>query len=175
MARYYICPVTILFFVLTFVCSGNGAQAATKERYKKTIEKYAVPDVTLVNQNGVRVNLRTLLSSRRVIMIDFIFTTCTTICPVLSAGFASFQRKVGPDSKDVHLVSISIDPENDSPSKMKEYLKRYEGKPGWDFLTGSRKDIKAVLDAFQAYTVDKMYHMPLALLHSFRDDRWVRI
>ena len=167
--------VVILLSCLSSVFPGPEVQAAAREKYKRTIESYAVPDVTLVNQNGVKVNLRKLLDSRKVVMVDFIFTTCTTICPVLSAGFSSFQKRIGTDSENVHLVSISIDPEHDTPKRMKEYLKRYDAKPGWDFLTGTRKDIKKVLDALEAYTIDKMYHLPLALLHSSDDNRWVRI
>jgi protein SCO1/2 len=108
-------------------------------------------------------------------MVDFIFTTCTTICPVLSAGFSNFQRKMGPGLKDVHLVSISIDPENDSPKKLREYLKRYDAKPGWDFLTGSKADIDKVIKALDAYSITKMSHLPLALLYSSSARQWVRI
>lgn len=175
MPSHRLFPVVILFVALALVLPAKVVGAAARGKYKKTVENYAVPDVTLVNQNGAKVKLRTLLGSKKVVMVDFIFTTCTTICPVLSAGFANFQRKIGPDLKDVHLVSISIDPENDTPARLRDYLKRYDAKPGWDFLTGNRKDIKKVLDAFGAYTIDKMYHMPLALLHSSRDSRWVRI
>ena len=175
MARSKKFPFIIFFLVLTFVLWVGQVQAATKEKYKRTVENYIVPDIMLVNQDGVKVNLRTLLSSKKVVMVDFIFTTCTTICPVLSAGFSNFQKRIGSDSKNVHLVSISIDPEHDTPKKMKEYLKRYDAQPGWDFLTGTRKDIKMVLDALNAYTVDKMYHLPLALLHSSADSQWVRI
>ncbi|MDA8431629.1 MAG: SCO family protein [Nitrospiraceae bacterium] len=164
-----------VLLALALVFQIREADAAEGGKYKKTIENYGVPDVSLVNQNGASVKLRTLLASKQVVLVDFIFTTCTTICPVLSAGFANFQRKLGPAAKDVHLVSISIDPEHDTPARLREYLKRYDAKPGWDFLTGTRKDIKAVLDSFHAYTIDKMYHMPLALLHSARDNRWVRI
>jgi protein SCO1/2 len=166
--------LTILLLV-TLAIPGKEACAALRGKYKKTVESYIVPDVALVNQNGEKVNLRSLLCSKKVVMVDFIFTTCTTICPVLSAGFSNFQKKMGPDLKDVHLVSISIDPEHDTPKRMKEYLKRYDAKPGWDFLTGSRREIKKVLDTFGAYTIDKMYHRPLALLHSSHDSRWVRI
>jgi protein SCO1/2 len=165
----------ILLVALALVFQTKVVSAAAVGKYKKTVENYLVPDVTLVNQNGTKVKLRELLRSKKVVMVDFIFTTCTTICPVLSAGFANFQRKMGPEMKDVHLVSISIDPEHDTPARLKEYLKRYDAKPGWEFLTGSRKDIRKVLDAFQAYTIDKMYHLPLALLHSSSDNRWVRI
>jgi protein SCO1/2 len=165
----------IFLLLMTFVFPSTKIQAATKERYTRTFKSYVVPDVTLVNQNGAKVKLRSLLNSKKVVLVDFVFTTCTTICPVLSAGFSSFQKKIGPDSKDVHLVSISIDPENDTPKRMREYLKRYNAKPGWDFLTGSKTEIKKVLDALESYTLDKMYHLPLALLYSSPDNRWVRI
>jgi protein SCO1/2 len=166
---------TILLCLAANFLSVSMAHAARGE-YRRTIENYSVPDVTLVNQDGAKVKLRSLLSSKKVVMVDFIFTTCTTICPVLSAGFSSFQRKLGGDMTDVHLVSISIDPENDTPKKMKEYLKRYNAKPGWDFLTGSSSDIRKVLAAFDVSTTDdKMFHQPLALFHSARKGEWVRI
>ncbi|MBI5374965.1 MAG: SCO family protein [Candidatus Schekmanbacteria bacterium] len=150
-------------------------QFGTNEKYKRTIEKYAVPDVTLVDQNGKKVKLREILNSKKIVIVDFIFTTCTTICPVLSAGYVNFQRKVDTNTADVRLVSISIDPENDIPKKMNEYLKQYDAKPGWDFLTGSREDIDKVLTAFKALIPNKMSHIQLVLLHTPADDKWVRI
>ena len=176
-ARKTILSIISFFFIITFVFSGDKVQAAPPgEKYKRTIENYVVPDVTLVNQNGAKIKLRSLLSSKKVVLIDFIFTTCTTICPVLSAGFSNFQKKIGTDSENVHLVSISIDPENDTPKKMKAYLQRYKAKPGWDFLTGNPNDIKKVLGALKASTADnKMYHLPLAILHSSNAKQWVRI
>jgi protein SCO1/2 len=168
-------PFLIFFLVTALAFPGKAVQAETKEKYKRTVENYAVPDVTLVNQNGAKVKLRTLLNSKRVVMVDFIYTTCTTICPVLSAGFSNFQKKVGPGSKNVQLLSISIDPDNDTPKRLREYLKRYDAKAGWDFLTGAKDDIEKVVRALDAYASNKMYHLPLALLYSSSDNKWVRI
>jgi protein SCO1/2 len=165
----------IFLLVLAFVFSGREAQSETKEKYKRSVENYVVPDVMLVNQNGVRVNLGLLLNWKNAAMVDFIFTTCTTICPFLSAGYSNFQKKMGPDSNHVQLLSISIDPEHDTPTRLNEYLKRYEAKPGWDFLTGPRSDIEKVLKAFSAYTQNKMSHSQLVLLYSPGAKRWVRI
>lgn len=165
----------ILLIALSLVFTGKDVCAETKEKYTRTIVNYVSPEVMLVNQDGVKVKFSKLLNSKKVVMVDFIFTTCTTICPVLSAGFANFQKRIGPGSKDVHLVSISIDPENDTPKRLREYLKRYDAKPGWDFLTGSKTDIEKVVKALDAYTPNKMSHLPLALLHSSADNRWVRI
>jgi protein SCO1/2 len=75
----------------------------------------------------------------------------------------------------VHLVSISIDPENDTPKVLMEYLKRYRAKPGWDFLTGSRADIDKVMYAFNAYIPNKMSHYPLTLIRTPSDGKWIRI
>jgi protein SCO1/2 len=165
--------IFLLVAVLGF--SGKAAGADDSEDYIRTVENYVVPDVTLVNQDGKRVKIRSLLNSKKVVVVDFIYTTCTTICPVLSAEFVDLQDTLGPDSGNVHLVSISIDPENDTPKKMKEYLKRYDAKPGWDFLSGTRDDILRVIKAFNAYTPSKMAHLPLAILYSPADRNWVRI
>jgi protein SCO1/2 len=94
---------------------------------------------------------------------------------VLSAGFVNLQQKLGQNSSNVQLISISIDPENDTPKVMKEYLKRYRAKPGWDFLTGSREDINKVMHAFNAYIPNKMSHFPLTLIRNPQDGKWVRI
>src|SRR5512133_3230211 len=158
--------------ILQFDINPASAEAL---KYKRTIENYNMPDVTLINQNGARIKLKNLIDSDKPVVVDFIYGTCTTICPVLSAGYVNLQRKLGSNSANVHLLSISIDPENDTPKVMKEYLKRYRAQPGWDFLTGSRADIDKVMRAFDAYIPNKMYHYPLNLIRNPKDGKWVRI
>lgn len=145
------------------------------EGYERTIKEYKVPNVTLLNQDGKKVSLATLLDSGKPVIIDFIFTTCTTICPVLSAGFSNLRTELGENADKVQLISITIDPEHDRPEQMKEYLARFNAGEGWDFLTGSRDDIGRVLKAFDAFIVDKMSHEPLYLLRGPNSDEWVRI
>lgn len=174
---YKLTTKTGLFFLimtLTLACAAPKAGADTKT-YKQTVERYNMPDVTLIDQNGKRVRFKTLMESDKPVIVDFIFGTCTTICPVLSACFLNLQQKLGADSQKVHLVSISIDPENDTPKVMKDYLKRYRAKPGWDFLSGSRKDIDAVMRAFNAYIPNKMSHYALTLIRMPQDGSWSRI
>jgi protein SCO1/2 len=152
-----------------------GLWAQAPPPYKRTVESYAVPDVTLVNQAGTKVKLKALLDSGEPVILDFIFGTCTTICPVLSAGYANLQNKLPAESSKVHLVSISIDPENDTPKVMRDYLKRYRAKPGWDFLTGKREDIDKVMYAFNAYIPNKMSHYPLTIIREPKSGKWIRI
>ena len=164
-----------LTFLIIGALLGREVLAAKEIPYKRSLEKYEVPDVTLINQDGNKVQLKSLLLSDKPVLVDFVYTTCTTICPILSANFTNFQRQ--PIAKDgtYRLVSISIDPENDTPKAMKTYLDRYHAKPGWDFLTGSPEDIERVLKALDAKTQSKMDHYPLILIKSPSEDRWLRI
>ena len=152
-----------------------GQSEAADRKYKRSIENYTVPDVVLVNQHGKKVHFKSYIETDRPVILDFIYGTCTTICPVLSAGFTNLQRKLGPDAPKARLVSITIDPEHDTPHVMLEYLKRYRAGPGWDFLTGSRADIDRVMRAFNAYIPNKMSHYQLMLVRSPRDGKWTRI
>jgi protein SCO1/2 len=148
---------------------------AAESRYQRSVEHYTVPDVQLINQNGEKVALKTLLEIEQPVIVDFIYGTCTTICPVLSAGFANLQRKLIKEGRSVRLISITIDPEHDTPHIMKEYLERYRAQPGWDFLTGTRADIDTVMTAFNAYIPDKMSHYPLNMLRNPKDGSWIRM
>jgi protein SCO1/2 len=170
MRRSFLCVLA------AFCLHGTVEQSgAAEKKYRRTTENYVLPDIVLVNQDGKKVRLKSLESSDKPVIVDFIFGTCTTICPVLSVGYATLQQKLGADSQKVHLVSISIDPENDTTKIMKEYLKRYRAKPGWDFLTGSRSDIDKTMKAFNAYIPNKMSHYPLTLIKSPHEKGWTRI
>jgi protein SCO1/2 len=171
-----ICKLIAIIIVMIMCFPIAGACGSERPEYKRTVHGYVVPYVTLTNQDGQKVNLKSFLKQRdKVIIMDFIFGTCTTICPVLSASFVNFQNKLGLDAGKVQLVSISIDPEHDTPKVLKAYLKRYRAKPGWDFLTGNRENIERVTNAFGSYTPDKMQHYPLTFVYSPVQDVWFRI
>ena len=161
--------VVLLLMISIFV------QAADAPRFTRTEVEVEVPDVTLINQQGDEVGFREMVLGDRPVYVEFIFATCTTICPVLSAGFASMQRKLGDDREQVLLISITIDPEHDGPEELTKYLERYGARSGWDFLTGTREDIDSVEKAFDAYVPDKMSHQPLTFIRSPGSNTWVRI
>lgn len=160
---------TLLLILSTFSIAADPA------RYTRSVHEYTAPDVVLIDQDGQRVRFKDLLESDQPVVVDFIYGTCTTICPILSAGYSHLQRKLGSDSTEVQLVSITIDPEHDSPAVMKEYLEKHRARPGWTFLTGSRRDIERVMHAFDAFFRDKMDHQPLTFIRSPQDGRWIRL
>jgi protein SCO1/2 len=168
--------IRVFWCFFSMLLAGTAVPAsASQQKYQRSVENYVMPDVVMINQDGERVRLKKLLESDKPVLVDFIYGTCTTICPVLSAGFSNLQRKLGPEMDKVHLVSITIDPENDTPQILKDYLGRYRAKPGWDFLTGSRQDVNRVMNAFDSFFRDKMDHKPLTFIRSPEDGKWVRL
>jgi protein SCO1/2 len=166
----------LTLFLLLAAAVGAQGWAADNPRFTRDAVKVDIPAVTLVDQDGDRVDFRALTLSDKPVFVDFIFATCTTICPVLSAGYTSIQRKLGDGLLDrVTLVSITIDPENDGPEELTAYLNKYRAKPGWEFLTGTRDDIDRVMQSFDAYIPDKMSHKPLLFIRTPSDGSWVRL
>ena len=155
---------------------GGLLRGQSPAKYQRTAEAYKLPDITLLSQDRVKIQFKDVAASGRPVALALNYTTCTTVYPLIAAGFANLQRKLGPDAQKVWLISISIDPEYDTPELMKEYLQRYGAKPGWDFLTGSKKDVVSVMRAFDAYVADKMdKHTPLTFLWLPGENRWIRI
>ncbi len=160
-----------LFLVAAVAVPKESGPAFTRQ-----VVDISVPNLTLIDQDGNEVQLQDILRSDKPVLVDFIFATCTTICPILSAGFSSVQRKLGDSRSKVRLISITIDPEHDGPEQMREYLERYHAKPGWDFLTGTRTDIDRVMKSFGAFVADKMSHRPLVFIRApGAESTWVRL
>jgi protein SCO1/2 len=144
------------------------------EGYVRRTGRYSVPDVTLRNAYGAAVPLRSSLAGSAVIL-DFIFTTCETICPVTSLTFSQLQEALAQESEPVRLVSISIDPEQDTPAVLKAYGARFHAGPRWQMLTGSVQDSVLVQRAFEVYRGDKMNHQPVTLLRLRAGEPWLRL
>lgn len=161
--------------LLVFVASPLAASGEADVTYRRTVVRYEVPEVSLVNQDGARVRLPQALTADKPILLNFFFTTCTTICPVLSASVTTLLKNLGPHAGDVRVVSIAIDPDHDTPEVLRAYRQRFGAAPEWELLTGSRRDIDRVLKAFEAYSPDKTAHRPLHFLRPAGGDAWVRI
>jgi len=102
------------------------------------------PDFVLINQDGARFESAKLRG--KVVVIDFIYTTCTDVCPLFTANFAQLQRTLNKEhAGDVFFISITTDPEVDSPKVLKVYAQRYGADfNNWAFLTGTEEQLKAV-------------------------------
>ena len=131
--------------------------------------------IELVDQDGRTVTLAEAVGTDRPVMVNFIFTTCTTICPVMSSGFSQLQKSLGEAQDQVRLVSISIDPEADTPAALRAYAKRYRAGESWVFLTGTRAASEAAQRAFGAFRGDKTNHAPTTYVRRAPDGAWEQL
>jgi protein SCO1/2 len=138
----------------------------------ETLGALNVPDVSLVDQDGKPVRFYTDLVKGRVVAVNFVFTSCTTICPPMGANFAKLEKMVA--GKDVQLISVSIDPTNDTPERLKAWGQKFGKGPGWTLVTGNRDEVTRLLKTLGVYTAGVTDHSPLVLLGNDRAHRWTR-
>jgi protein SCO1/2 len=139
----------------------------------RSVAAYSLPKVALVRQDGRKVEFPAHIDDGQPVFINFIYTTCTAICPPMSQAFAELQAALG--AEQVRLVSVSIDPEQDTPRRLVEYANRFGAGPQWTFFTGTVEASVAVQKALGAYRGDKMNHTPLTLFRAAPGQPWVRL
>src|SRR5260370_4399614 len=134
-----------------------------------------IPDTTVLDQDGARLHFFTDLVKGKTVAINFIFTTCTTICPPLTATFRKVQQELHDRAgREVELISISVDPATDVPERMKAFAAKFNAGPGWAFVTGTKPDIDQLLKALGAYVGDKNGHSPMILIGNESSGYWTR-
>jgi protein SCO1 len=103
------------------------------------------PNVPLTTQEGRKVRFYDDLVKGKVVLINFMFTTCTSQCPMNTFNLSKLQQVLGDRvGRDVFLISISVDPEHDTPAVLAQYAERYHARAGWTFATGTHADIDAI-------------------------------
>ena len=145
------------------------------KRATRSAADYTVPAIDLVRDDGKTASLAAELDDGKPVVLNFVFTTCTTICPMMTQVFARLQDRLGAGRDQVHMVSISIDPEQDTPARLAAYARKFHAGPQWRFYTGTTEASVAVQRAFDVYRGDKMDHTPVTFLRAAPGRRWVRI
>jgi protein SCO1/2 len=150
-------------------------RARTQKAYISSRASYGAPAVTLKDHEGRSVAFDQEMAGSEPVALNFIFTTCSTICPVMTATLAKMREELGPDASGLRFISISIDPEYDTPQVLKSYAARYGADQRWQFLTGEMGEIVSVLKAFDAYAGSKTNHRPVTFLRAPSGTDWLRI
>ena len=167
-------PVIAALIAASSTLQAEHHHAAASTEPVRTTINYIVPTITLVRDDGRSVRLADELNDDRPVVLNFIYTTCPGICPLASHIFSQLQRKLGADRDRVHLVSISIDPEEDTPARLREYAQRYGAGPSWQHYTGTVAASLAAQRAFEVYRGDKMGHTPVTLVRTAPGAPWIR-
>jgi len=140
-----------------------------------TATKLEIPDIELVDQDGRPVRFYSDLVADRVVAMNFVFTTCTTVCAPMGAIFGKLQDEIGEDlGREVHLISVSVDPVTDTPQRLKAWSQRFGARSGWTLVTGPKTEIDHLLKALEVFTPDFTDHSPTVLVGNDRTGTWQR-
>jgi protein SCO1/2 len=129
--------------------------------------------VRVEDQQGHHLNFFQDLIKGKTVAINFIFTGCTSSCPLSAAIFRQVQKKLGISK--VQLITISVDPVNDTPERLLEFSKKFKAAPGWKFITGEKTVISGLLKNLGAYTADQNGHSNMIIVGNDTKHRWTRL
>src|SRR5688572_2108674 len=133
-----------------------------------------IPHARVLDQNGKQLNFYNDLIKGKSVAINFVFTSCTAICPPLTATFRKVQQEARTRGLDVQLISVSVDPTVDTPERLQDFAKKFHAEPGWTFVTGDKAEIDSLLQALGVALVNKNDHTPMVLIGNEATDHWTR-
>jgi protein SCO1/2 len=133
-----------------------------------------IPNAPVLDQNGKQLNFYSDLIKGKTVAINFILTTCTTICPPLTATFRRVQQDAAARGLNVQLISVSVDPTTDTPERLRDFASKFKAEPGWTFVTGDKAEIDSVLQSLGAAVSNKNDHTPMILIGNDTSDYWTR-
>ena len=159
--------LSVLFFLFVPLVSSAAAENAPAAPHPY------FSDTLLLDQDGREVRFYSDLIRGKIVVMDFIFTRCVGPCPILSGTFAKLQARLGDRlGKDVFLLSFSVDPDYDTPERLKEYAGRFRARPGWSFLTGSRANVEEVLRKLGQWVEIPDQHQTVFILGNEHTGLW---
>jgi protein SCO1/2 len=182
-SRTFICSLLATLLVMPSIgAADEDPHAKHRAMMKQRTEPTAVSadidlrDRLLVDQDNQERMFVSDVIGDNIVVMDFVYTTCTTICPVLSALFTQVQGKLGDAVGDeVMLVSMSVDPVRDTPQRLKAYSAKHRAGEGWLWLTGPKGDVDDVLIGLGAYTSNFEDHPSMVLIGDGRSGEWKRL
>jgi cytochrome oxidase Cu insertion factor (SCO1/SenC/PrrC family) len=133
-----------------------------------------IPDAEVYDQNGKQLNFYSDLIKGKTVAINFVFTTCTAVCPSLTATFRRVQQDAAERGLDVQLISVSVDPTVDTPERLHEFAAKFKAGPGWTFVTGDKARVDSVLQALGVAVANKNDHTPMLLIGNDVSNYWTR-
>lgn len=151
---------------------GTDRQSGAATGAQVPAHKYFT-DVVLVNQNGERMRFYSDLLRGKVVIINSFFATCKETCLPLNRNLAKVQEALGDRlGKDVHIISISVDPALDTPASLKAYAEKIQARPGWYFLTGDKQNVDFALNKVGQLVADKRDHLNIIIVGNESTGLW---
>jgi protein SCO1/2 len=130
-------------------------------------------DVELINQDGKKVRFYSDVLKGKTVVVNAFFTSCTSVCPPMNRNMEKIQEALGARvGRDVFLVSMTVDPEVDTPARMKEYAQKFHAGPGWIFLTGKKENLDWALYKLGQYVEQKNDHKTIFIIGNEPTGLW---
>ena len=151
---------------------------AEGDKPKTPAEKAAsyFPNTLLLTQDNKPVHFFDDLLKGKIVLINFMFTTCTGVCPAMTSNLLKVQDYLGERvGTGVNMISISVDPTVDTPEALKKYSDNYKVKSGWYFLTGKKEDVDLVLRKVGGFVKDKNDHTSLLIIGNVETGEWMKV
>jgi protein SCO1 len=162
----------------TAISASTTAWESQRRSVAESREKYFT-NAAFLDHEGKKVRFYEDIIHDKVIVVNMMYTACTSICPGNTASLLKVQQALGDRiGRDIHMVSLSLLPELDPPSALRSYMKRFGVGPGWTFLTGTRANMDAVrrklgfYDTDPAADADVFRHTGMLSIGNDRIDRW---
>lgn len=178
----------ILALLMAGLLASTGASADEDPhaKHRAMMNKQAEPaadsadidfrDRNLLTQDGEEVRFVSDVIGDHIVVMDFVYTTCTTVCPVLSALFSQVQEGLGDSAgSEVMLVSLTVDAVRDTPERLKAYASKHRAGDGWVWLTGPKPTMDDVLTGLGAYSVSFEDHPSMVIVGDARTGEWKRL
>ncbi len=166
--------------VLCLHASGQEARrpaenAGPPPRGQGPDQKKSIPDAEVFDQDGKKMRFYSDLVKDKVVIVSFVFTSCALICPMQGESLSKLQATLGERlGKDIHFVSVSTDPEGDTPERLKTWGVQFGARPGWTLVTGKKSEIDKVAMALTGAPAVKGKHSPVVFVGSDKTGRWIR-
>ena len=158
---------------ITFALVILASVAAGQQPTTPSVAAKYFSDVELINQDGEKLRFYSDVLKDKVVIINAFFSTCTSVCPPMNRNLEKIQDALGDRlGKDVFLVSISVDPETDTPARLKEYSRRFHARPGWSFLTGKKENVDWALYKLGQYVETKSDHTTIVIIGNEPKGLW---
>ena len=163
-------------FCLLFLAFDRGATHNRQPAPDESPARQYFTDVSLVNQNGETLRLYSDLLQGKIVIINSFFTSCENSCPRMSGILAGLQERLGARlGRDVFLLSFTVDPQTDTPERLKAYGERFHAKPGWIFLTGPTENVQFALNKLGQKVDHKEEHFNLFIVGNEATGLWKKV
>jgi cytochrome oxidase Cu insertion factor (SCO1/SenC/PrrC family) len=164
--------MTLLALALLLCSQARAADGAPEAKSKAWFT-----DTVLVTQEGKQVRFYSDVLKDRVVVISFIFTRCTTACPLIAARLNQIHARLDERlGRKVTFIAISVDPEHDTPQRLKEFARKQQVEhPGWLFLTGKKEDVNQVVARLGQYVENIEAHSTMLIAGNEKRQHWTKI